>query len=275
MQSEKRISVDGRLVTWRDSSLEPSMLMGQNWVYTTINTLAYKPLHLERKLHYALDSYKALFGRRPQLQSREVAQWIGDLLYYDLYPEGGNTLTLYLIHTPEGTTRSLVMHEATTPYEGYGLLALRPKAIIANYEIPFAQHQTNVSLTAARFADLHATSHGYGIALRANRAGTLFSSGDNPLFALRGDTLMTTPLNKGARPSTEREVMWEIAQRAGVRIIEEELKVEDVAEYDELMVFTPVGIQSVGFLAEQRLGNIYATLLGKQLPTLSLEALAR
>lgn len=276
MESEKKISLDGEIVSWRESSLAPTLLLGRNMVYTTINTLAYKPLHLEQKLRYALESYKALFGQKPAIRtSPQIAHDIQDLLYYGFYPEVGNTVNIFLIPTPEGATHTLLMHEATTPYEGYGLLSVRPKAIIANYEIPFEKHQTNISLSAARFADQHASSRGYGIALRANRAGTLISSGDNPLFALRSEELLTTPIGKGARGSAERDMMFEIAQRAGIKLLEEELRVEDVESYEELIVFTPVGLQSIGYLGERRLSNIYATVLEKQLTLLSREGAAQ
>ena len=272
MVGEKaNISLDGRITSWREAELSPSVLMGCNWIYTTINTLAHKPLHLEAKLKHALDSYHKLYGYRPDLNAATIAKEIHDLLYYGLYPEGGNTVNLYLLPQGNGDCRRLLVHEATTPYDGYGLLTVRPRGIIANYEIPFERHQTNVSMTAARFADRYASSHGYDIAIRANRAGVLISSGDNPLFALRGNTLLTTPIDKGARESAERELMFRLAERCGVSVIEEELKVEDTASYEELMVFTPVGLQTLMSLGDIKLGNIYATLFGKHIATLSRE----
>lgn len=271
MVGEKgNISLDGKITSWREADLSPAVLMGCNWVYTHINTLAHKPLHLELKLQHTLESFRSLYGFRPTIDSTTLAKEIHDLLYYGLYPEGGNMVTLYLIPEGRESCRRLLMHEATTPYEGYGLLSVRPRGIIANYEIPFEKHQTNVSLTAARFADNYATSHGYDIALRANRSGALLSAGDNPLFALRGNTLLTTPLDKGARESTERTLMFRLAKMCNVSIIEEVLKVEDVATYEELMVFTPAGVQSLMSVGNMKLSNIYATLFGRHIATLSL-----
>lgn len=268
MEGEKIISLDGKITSWREADLAPELLFGHNWVYTTINTSAHKPLHLSLKLRYALDSYHKLFGSRPQIEVAELEREVRNLLYYGLYPECGNTVNLYLIPTGDGGCRRLLIHEATTPYDGYGLLSVRPKGIIANYEIPYEKHQTNVSMTAARFADNYAAAYNYDSALRANRAGTLISSGDNPLFALRGNTLLTTPIDKGARGSAERELMFRLAELCGVAVVEEELKVEDATTYEELIVFTPVGLQSIYSLGDMKLGNIYATLLGKHLATL-------
>lgn len=275
MEAKTVILLDGKVTSWHEAELSPAMLLGCNWVYTTINTFAHKPLHLQQKLHYALESYRSLYGPRPTIECKELEREIGQLLYFGLYPEGGNTVTLYLIPSERGVCRRLLIHEATTPYEGYGLLSVRPRGIITNYEIPFEKHQTNVSLTAARFADSYASSHGYNIAIRANRAGTLLSSGDNPLFALRGNTLLTTPTEKGARPSAERDLMFRLAEKAGVKVIEEELTVEDAASYEELMIFTPVGIQTLYSLGDMKVSNIYGSLLGEHLTALSREGLGQ
>lgn len=275
MEGKIIISLDGQITSWQEIQLSPSVLLGCNWVYTTINTFDHKPLCLKAKLHYALESFRSLYGYCPTITPKELMQEIGRLLYYGLYPECGNTLTLYLIPADGGNCRRLLIHEATTPYEGFGLLSVRPRGIIANYEIPFEKHQTNVSLTAARFADTYATSHNYDIAIRANRSGTLLSSGDNPLFALRGNTLLTSPIEKGARASVERDLIFRVARAAGVTVIEEELTVEDATTYEELMVFTPVGIQSLYSLGDMKVSNIYATRLGEHLTALSREELAR
>lgn len=271
----EKISLDGKITSWHEANLTPKELLGCNWVYTTINTFAHKPLHLNPKLHHAVESYNALYGTKPTIGTKELEREIVDLLHFGLYPEGGNTVNLYLIPSGDGNCRRLLLHEATTPYEGYGLLTVRPRAIVANYEIPFGKHLTNVSLTAARFADGYASARGYNVALRADRNGTLHSSGDNPLYALRGNTLLTTPIDKGARPSVERELMGRVTEMAGVKVVEEELRVEDVENYEELLVFTPVGIQSIYSVGNIRLGNIYASLLSKHFMALTREGFAR
>lgn len=269
MGSHEKISLNGEITTWQEAALNPSSLLGRNWVYTTINTYRYRPLALAEKLAYASASCKKLFDLKPEVTPHKLASEIHDLLYFGLYPESGNTLNIYFIPSSSGTIDRLIIHEATTPYEGYALLSIRPTTTIANYELPFEAHHTNVSMTSARFADNYASSRGYTTALRANRAGTLLSSGDNPLFAVRGQELVTTPISAGARPSVEREQMMRVANAAGVRVVEEPLQVEDLEQYEELMVFTPVGIQSISSVGEIKLVNIYAKLLSSHLGILN------
>lgn len=269
------IYLNGERTSWQEAKLSPEALLGRNFIYTTINTYAHQPMHVALRLHYALNSYQALYGVRPTITAEEIENQVRELLYYGIYPEHGNTLTLHLIATPEGECTTLLTHTASTPYDGYSLLTLRPKAAITNYEIPFEKHQTAVSLTAARFADDFARRNGSGIALRANRAGSLISTGDYPLYALRGNVLLTTATDKGARPSAERELMAELCSMAGVEIIEGELRTDEMTDYEEILAFTPMGIQMIGSAGDMPLHSITAHRLEPHLKALTRKGILR
>lgn len=267
------IYYNGERTSWSEAGLSPEALLGRNWVYTTINTYAHQPMHVALKLHYALDSYQMLYGVRPEITTEEVKSWVRGLLYYGIYPEHGNTLILYLLPNNDGGCDTLLLHLASTPYDGYSLLSLRPKAAITNYEIPFEKHHTAVSLTAARFADDFAKRNNAGIALRANRAGAIISTGDNPLYALRGDVLVTTATDKGARPCAERELMGRLCEMAGITVVEDELRVDQTGSYEEILAFTPVGIQMVGSAGDMLLHSITAHRLEPFLKALTREGI--
>lgn len=272
---DSKIYLNDTLTTWQEANLNPNELLGSNWVYTIINSYAHQPMHVGMKLRYALDSFEALYGVRPEVSVEQVESRIRNLLYYGLYPEHGNTLILHLATASDGEPYTILNHLASTPYDGYSLLSLRPKAAITNYEIPFEKHHTTISRSAAKFADHFAIRNGAGIALRANRAGALISAGDNPLFALRKDVLLTTPINKGARPSAERELMMELCHKAGINVIEEELRVDEITTYEEMMVFTPMGIQSIGSAGNILLHSIIAHRLETHLRILTREGILR
>ena len=274
MTNNDKIFLDGKMTTWQQCDLKMESLLGRNCIYTTINTFAHKPLHLPLKLRYAAESHKALFGTKPALDAAHIAKQINDLLYYGLYPEWGNTVDLYLIPREDGSAQTLLCHRSTTPYEGYSLLSIRPQAAVTNYEIPFEKHHTTISLAAARFADYFARRSGAGIGLRGNRAGVLLSTGDNPIYALRGDTLITTPIEKGARPSAERELMNSLCQMAGVKLIEQEIPTEQLGQMEEVFAFTPIGIQMIGSAGEVKFHSIVAHTLEPHLATLSREGTA-
>lgn len=273
---QELISVDGLLTTLDKANLDIKILLGHNLPYTTINTFGHKPLHLGRKLELLSESYESLYGLKTDgLTTKGIAKEIHDLLYFGLYPEGGNTVNLYLLPPCDAKARRLIVHEAVTPYDGYGLLAVRPATTIAGYDMPFERFSTTISLSAARFTDLYAERNNGAIALRANRSGALLSSGDNPLFVLKGHTLLTAPIADGGRNSVERELMFRLAELAKVKIVEEAPTVEDIEEYSEIMIMTPVGIRSVRTVGSIELEHIYATALAKYLPILTREGFAQ
>ena len=269
------ITIDGALKRLSEAAIDPNDILGCNWVYATINTLGHKPLHLESKLRHAFDSFEALYGLRPTFTAQEIREEIYNLLHFGLYPEGGNTVRLYLAPDGQRGARRYIAHLATTPYEGYGLLSVRPRATIANYEIPFERHQTSISLSSARFASDYAHRTQGATALRASRSGLLLSSDDAPLLVAQGFRLFTAPISEGGRDSVERELMFRVAEMAGVTIQERAPKVEEVESYNEIMVFKPTGIESIYSVGEIQLENIYAHLLAKHLKALSREGLAR
>ena len=273
--SEVFISIDGTLKRLSEAAIDPNVILGYNWVYATINTLGHKPLHLTSKLRQALDSYEALYSHRPSLTAKEIASEIYSLLHFGFYPEGGNIVRLHLAPNGTGGLRRIITHLATTPYEGYGLLAVRPRATIANYEIPFERHQTSISLSASRFASEYAQRTHGATALRASRAGLLLSADDSPLVVVRGFNILTAPIAEGGRDSVERELLFRLADMAGVTIQEQAPMVEDIESYDEILVFKPTGIESIYSVGEHQLENIYAHLLSKHLRALSREGLAR
>lgn len=273
--SDTLISIDGKLTTLSKADINPNTLLGCNGVYAIINTLGHKPLHLGAKLSQVIGSFETLYGTRPSITAKDISTEIYNLLHFGLYPEGGNTVTLWLLPTHDGGCRRHIIHKATTPYEGYGLLSITPRATIANYEIPFERHQTSLSLSAAQFATNYAERTAGAIALRASRAGNLLSADDSPLVVVKGFRLLTAPVAEGGRESVERELLFRLAKMAGLEIKEETPTVEEIDSYDEIMVMTPVGIMSIHSVGDIHLANIYAHILAKHLSALTREGLAQ
>lgn len=275
MNSEK-ISLNGDICEWRDSGFRPEELLVTASVYTRIFTVGYKPLYLQRRLDYAADSFKALYGLRPQLSAAETEEQISALLYYGLYPEAGNTVDLFLIpQALGGSPDALLTFHQSTPYDVYALMSLKATAIIVNYEIPFEGHFTTLSASAARFADSYALRSNANLALRATRAGTLVSSGDFPLFAVRRDAVLATPVQNGGRLSVERELMEEACAEAKVKFCEEALSTESIDRYEEMMIFGPAGLQSIRQVGETTFHNITATKLEGVLEKLTRRGFSR
>lgn len=263
-----KVSYNGRLVTPEELPINPLSLVGCNLAYTVVNTSAHRPIFLARKLEVLAESYEAMFGVRAELPLEDVEREIGELLYYGLYPEVGNTLTIYLLPNGNNAPDRLIVHTDTTPYNGFSLLDVRPRANIARYEIPFERHTTTLSLAAARHADRLAEKYGYDLSVRANSRGEISASGDNTVMAVRGNTLIAPTTEQGPRKSAEREVVLKAAQLAEMNVIEGVIRVENIESYDEMWVVTPTGIVALYSLGDKLLMNICASRVARLLPTL-------
>ena len=160
-------------------------------------------------------------------------------------PRGGVTIELRAEHTDRGWHLSL--HNPTpTIYDGYSYLSLRPTAVIINHELPFSRWRTTCSALTTEFGAEFAERNGAGIALRADRAGNLVSAGDNPLFLVSGGKVYTLPVSEGGRDSVERDLMFRLCQKAGIEIMEAATPLDRLDEWEEIMVFEPCGVRSIG-----------------------------
>lgn len=272
-----KIYCNGVLVDPHRERLDAETLLRNNYVYAAVNTLGHKPLYLERHLHYAASSYEKLYGKKPELDMGKISFQIPKLLYENRLPARSNIVNIYLL--PEyGEKRTkkptVIMSVAkTTVYQGYELLSLRPKSVVANYEIPFAEHRTAVSLTAAGYMDEFAARSGAHISLRTNRSGNLVSAGDYPVFAVKQGKVMTPEAARGAGESVERELMVKACERASVELEERDIAFGELPDIEEIMVFNHSGIQSVLSCGGMYFYNLTALELEKQLPVITREGL--
>lgn len=249
-----------------------------NYIYASVNTTNHIPLYLERHLQYAAESYLALYGTKPKLNTAKISDSITRLLGHNSLPKSGNIVNIYLIPqcgASHSTPDIVITHDRQTLYKGYSLISIRPKAAIANYEIPFESHRTSVSLTTATFMDTFAAKSGAHIALRATRSGKLVSSGDFPVFAVKDRQITTPGIGHGTGNSVERDLMFRACGLAGIEITESDIEVDSLCDLDEIIVFNTSGIQSVLQCGQCYYYNIVAMKLEKVLEELTKEGLGK
>lgn len=215
------------------------------YLYATLNTLNHRPLHLSEHLHKLWEGAKALYGSTPDMDVADIEQMVVERLGNERMPRGGNLIKMRIEHSSDGWRVSL--HNPTpTIYEGYSYLTLRPSALIINHELPFSRWRTTCSSLTTEFGQEFAERNGAGIALRADRAGNLISSGDNPLFLVSKGRLHTLPIEDGGRNSVERDLMFRLCRYAGIEILESHTPLDRLDQWEEIIIFEPNGIRSVG-----------------------------
>lgn len=215
------------------------------YLYAVINTLGYRPLHLAEHLHKMWEGAQTLYGTTPNQSEEEIEQMITDRLSEERMPRGGNTIELRA-ELSDGNWILSLHNPTPTIYDGYSYLSLRPSAVIINHELPFSRWRTTCSALTTEFGADFAERQGAGVALRADRNRNLVSCGDNPLFCVRDGMLHTLPVGSGGRDSVERDLMFRLCALAGVPIIEGPTPLDALGEWDEIIIFEPCGVRSIG-----------------------------
>jgi branched-chain amino acid aminotransferase len=81
-----------------------------------------------------------------------------------------------------------------------------------------------------------ARTQGFDDALLLNEHGELAECTSANIFVVRDGSVFTPPLSSGCLPGVTREVLFEIAARAGVKLGERTLKPEDLSGADEVFI---------------------------------------
>ncbi|MBE6182575.1 MAG: branched-chain amino acid aminotransferase [Rikenellaceae bacterium] len=134
----------------------------------------------------------------------------------------------------------------TSLYDGYAFRSLMPDAASVCYELPFGEAPTSAHEIAADLANRQAQRHGAQIAIRCDRSGIFRSVGCAPIFAVRGYTVLTPPLESFvAQPTTqniEQELVRRAAEIAGLEFREEPFGKIELPQLDELFFADHRGI---------------------------------
>lgn len=276
MEPHGKIYFNGELTEF-PAGTGAERLLSSNYVYAAVNTAGHRPLFLGRHLHFACESYAKLYGQRPEIDPDTISALIPELLYHNRMPRGCCTVTIYLL---PGAAKGRIAKPdiimaagQSTIYAGYELHAIRPKAVVVNYDIPFSGHRTAVSLTAAEYMAGFAERSGASLPVRANRAGNIVSAGEYPVFAIKGGKVLAPDSESGAGDSLERELMMWLCEREGLAVEERGIPVTELSKVDELIVFGPYGLQSVLSCGEAYFYSVTALALEKHLAAITEEGL--
>lgn len=254
-----KICLDGEVVGAEALAGDPDVLLRTNYLWQDIHTLAFEPMFLERHIYLARKSLAAIYGCNTTITAREVGDGIKAMLRANRYPAGSCIVRFCLM--PD---KWFAMPVQQSVYEGFVLWHDRPRAITVEYELPFAGHQCAVSLLCGEVADDYARRCDAGVALRVNRDGILTGAGDLPLVAVKDRAAFITPTDYGVAESVYRDMAVEAARKSGMELYEQPLIASE--HYDEMLLFTPLGITSLKSIDGTLLYNTSALKLSLALP---------
>jgi len=111
------------------------------------------------------------------------------------------------------------------------------------------------------WAVAEAQKEGFDEVILLNERGEVAECTAANIFVVKGDKVFTPPLNSGCLEGVTRGILMEIAPEAGISVVEQTLRPEDLATADEVFVTsTNRNIIAVGEIAGQKIASAPGTI---------------
>ncbi len=260
------ICYNGELVPPDTVGVRPVTLASLPALFQLIHTTGHCALHPDMHLEVVSQAFAALYPdwTCPAPDADTLQRCIGALLAKNRSPEQGNSVRLLLL--PQGLDGKPTpgwMLDATTPlyYAGYTLWHKRLMLSVFPCEYLYMGYPTTVSQQIAGYGVTVAERDGCDVAVVENFDGVLTNVGDEPLFALFGREVLTSPLSCGATDSVMRRLIFEACHREEVPIREEPLTRAMLGACDEVFTASVQGLISINGYASRRYFNLMANRL--------------
>jgi branched-chain amino acid aminotransferase len=232
---------NNRIVPLEEVHLSPGqvgLLMGWG-VFTTLRVYRGVPFAFERHWARMTRDAKRLEVAMPYAMDH-VDATIRELARANSRPEGmarvsfvKNQGGLWSQADNLGPTDLLVFTRELVPWPAAQHLTLQPMGIFSGGRYAGAKMLSWVP-HAAVLSRAHEA--GYDDALLLNEKGNLSECTSANIFLVRGGKVLTPPLSSGCLAGITREILLEIAPRAGTEIVEQELTTRDLASAEEVFI---------------------------------------
>lgn len=232
------------------------------YIYQNLHTLAHKAYFCEEHLHYLNASTNYLWNFKLTVPAYRIKQNIESLLAANRITRNA-TVKVELSMDIDGND-TLRCGEGTI-YAGYVMRSLRPTAVCVHAEMPLSPHPTSAAIATRLFADSIAQRKGYHMAIIVERDGGIAVEPCSPLFIIKEYTMLSA---EGCC-SVEAELAKSAAMRAGLQIEQRRLRVEDLADADEVIVVDWQGVTAISEIANRPYMDIIAHNIAKALERIS------
>jgi branched-chain amino acid aminotransferase len=238
---DRLIYHNDRMVPLEEARLSPGqmgLLMGWG-MFTTLRIYQGVPFAFER--HWARLAHDAArLHVNLSYEQRGVRQAIMELARANNRPEGTARVSfvknkggLWAQADSRPDTDLIVFTRELVPWPTAHRLKLHPMGVFSSGDYAGAK-----VLSWVRNADLleKAHSEGYDDALLLNEKDRLAECTSANFYLVREGKVLTPPLTSGCLPGITREVLLEIAPRAGLELREQELVTADLSPADEVFI---------------------------------------
>jgi branched-chain amino acid aminotransferase len=252
-----------RIVPLNHARLSPGQagLLAGWGVFTTLRIYRGQPFEFHR--HWErMTRDAARLGIEMIYSESAIAKAIAELAQVNDRPEGmarvwfvRNQGGIWADHEPRPATDVLVFTRELVPWPAEHRLLIVPHAIYSAGVLAGAKMLSwaQNSLLAER-----ARAQGYDDALLLNEHDQLAECTSANVFLVIGGKVLTPPLASGCLAGVTRDVLFEIAPRAGIELREQALTPDDLARAEEVFISSTtrevagVGLVSPGEGAEMK-----------------------
>ena len=230
-----------RIIPLQEASLSPGqmgLLMGWG-VFTTLRIYEGKPFAFDR--HWARMSHDAeRLGMKLNPEQEAVRLAVIKLAEANHRPEGAARVSFVKNHgglwgqagnRPE--TDLLIFTRELVRWPAAHRIKLQPHAIYSAARLAGVKMLSWVQ-NAALLEQAHA--EGFDDVLLLNENGHIAECTSANVFLIRGGKVLTPPLSTGCLPGVTRDVLREVAPRAGFEFLEENLTTQDLSSADEVFI---------------------------------------
>jgi len=264
-----KVVYNGTLAEGWPPDTAPDRLLSAPYLYQRILTFGRKPLHARTHMAILADALRDLHGIEWSLSAERLQREVAELLTANRFPARSNGVTLRVFPTgiaDDGTGPDYLL-EATGPlfYPPYTLWHKRLLIDVFRCDLPFASYPTALSLLAARWSREQAERNGADAAVLETGEGILTHIDGEPLFAVFGRQIMTTPTSCGVPDTVMRRAILAAARAERLTIAEYPLTRGLLERCDEAFTASVQGIVSILGYRSRRYFNTTAVKLSERL----------
>ena len=264
-----KIVFNGNLSESLPAGIVPGRLLSAPYVYQRIHTFEHRPLHPELHLSILSQALHDIHGIDYSFPTERLEREIAALLAANRFPKRSNCVVMRVFPQGFGEEESgpdyLLEAAEQLFYPPYTLWHKRLLLDVFRCDHPWQGYPTAMSLLAARYAGETALCRGADAAVLETGEGTLTGIDDEPLFAVFGRQVMTTPLACGANDSVMRRLILGACRSERMTVTEFPLNRKLLGLCEEAFTVSVQGIVSILGYLDRRYFNTTAVKLSERL----------
>lgn len=227
------------------------------YVYQNVRIGGGRPLMVDRYAATLRRAAADVMGVEADIDERVLSRRIADLLDKNGYP---SDMAAYVTVRYYLSGETVLLGGDILPYSKVSARRVFPSAAVVDYDIPFSDQPSSLSLAAGQTALQHARAAGADIAVRRNSGGIIVSAGDAPIFIVEGRRVISS---SASVLTADLEAVAEAVAAAGFELHIDDITSETLAAADEVFFADCRGITALSRCGRNVYMHIIASRIGE------------